>query len=408
MKITFVGDIMCKKEIIHGYAENNKLDFTSMFSNTKTLFNKSDLVFGNMETPITIDREKYTKEQYVFNSPIEFAKAVKDCGIDVVSTANNHCLDAGISGIKTTIQCLDRLGLPHTGTRFDINEKNYLIFELNGTRIGFMAYTYGTNAFNNYIYLKGSERWMVNLFQNQELSSYLDRIAWKHRSNKICNIYNRIIDKVKGPLSQRIENNRSSKLSLLQNIETIKKTENVDVLIMCMHAGGQYNPHVTKPTIKLVNWLLQNGVDWVIGSHEHVVHGCDLSNIDANKLAIYSLGNFSSVAGVYAEPMDKYSEYSIAFHVYFDNNIEKITYSILKSIEKENKKIEVIPIYNLYEELNDDNKRMLLNDLKVISLKFSGISEITIQEEYCIYTNRATTLPEKSVHTDFSADGSFV
>ncbi len=115
IKCTFLGDIMCTEEIIQAFKKENGYNFDAIFDSTKSLFEKSDFIMGNLETPISIDNKKLTNEKYRFNSPFEFAEAVKKAGIDAVATANNHCLDRGIEGIKSTQKSLDKIGLIHTG-----------------------------------------------------------------------------------------------------------------------------------------------------------------------------------------------------------------------------------------------------------------------------------------------------
>lgn len=157
---------------------------------------------------------------------------------------------------------------------------------------------------------------------------------------------------------------------------------------MYMHAGGQYNSSATEYTVKLADYLIQNGVDIVAGSHEHVVHGGDFSKISSGKLVTYSLGNFDGIAGVYDKPFDKMAEYSIAWNIYFDElkkTIIKTTFSVLKTIECENKKVQTIPLYDLIAETAEaDEKKKLERDAVKIAEIFSGKLYDGIQKEYSI------------------------
>ena len=106
-------------------------------------------------------------------------------------------------------------------------------------------------------------------------------------------------------------------------------------------------------------------------------------------MTAYSLGNFDGITGVYANPMDKMSEYSVALNVYVDKNlvINKATFTILKSIEIENRKIQVVPVDLLIEEMEDESLiNELWNDMKKIAYKFCGmnIEKTGIQREYQI------------------------
>ena len=54
-KISFVVDIMCKKEICQAARVGNGYDFSSCFRGVKGLLSGADLVIGNLETPISKD-----------------------------------------------------------------------------------------------------------------------------------------------------------------------------------------------------------------------------------------------------------------------------------------------------------------------------------------------------------------
>ena len=122
-----------------------------------------------------------------------------------------------------------------------------------------------------------------------------------------------------------------------------------------MHAGGQYNKYALDKTKKLAEFLMEKGVNIVAGTHEHVVHGGNVEQITNNRIATYSLGNFTGLAGVHLAPVDKFAQYSIAWHVYISKTeksikIVKTTYIILKTIADHQKEygIKTVPLYDLY------------------------------------------------------------
>ncbi len=102
--------------------------------------------FGNLETTFAgIDRG-YSGYP-TFNSPASLGEALKNIGVDVLSTANNHCLDKGFSGLESTLSELDNMGISHTGTSRTEEEQNtVLVKEVNGIKIAFLSFTYGTNG----------------------------------------------------------------------------------------------------------------------------------------------------------------------------------------------------------------------------------------------------------------------
>ena len=391
VKITFVGDIMCQKQLLPIYQTTQGYDFNEIFEGTKEFFGESDLVIGNLETPISKEPSEYTTQKYNFSSPYEFAEAVYESGIKCVATANNHCLDRGIGGLDRTIQYLDEIGILHTGTYKSEKEKKPLIIEAKDMKIGVLSYTYGTNAFSNHNYLNRKNKYKVNLFQNQELSNPITRFCYHHR-NIVTRVYNKLMriifrEKVDCQVYERKENDLLCKRRLLKEIKQIKEA-GAEIIVMCMHAGGQYNKEPLKSTKKLSRFLLKHGVNIIAGSHEHVVHDGEFDEINENKISTYSLGNYCTVYGLYEEPYDEMANYSIAWNVYVDNEnskINKTTFSVLKTVETERKGIQTVLLYDLINKEKDEEKRKnLIEDMKKIAYKFAKIEYKEIQKEYQI------------------------
>lgn len=393
IKLTFLGDIMCKSELMEAFRTDGGFDFSELFSGMKDYFSKSDYVCGNLETPISYDNSDLIYEKYRFNSPYQFAEAAHESGIDFVATANNHCLNNGTKGISSTIKSLNKIGFAHTGV-FDKKQTEPLVVEVDGIKLGFLAYTYGTNAFADHNYLKRNEKYMVNLFQNQELSNRFERYIYYRQNKRGFRRAYKLLAKIcperyNVPVYERRENDFFKKKKCARDIKTIR--EGGDIVIMYMHIGGQYNAEANAYTKHTTDWLLKQGVNIVVGSHEHVVHGGVFDRIDKNRIATYSLGNFDGISGVYDEPMDKMSEYSVAWNVFVEKNaggakIVKSTFSVLKTIETQNKRIKVVPCYDLYNMLSsDEEKKKLLDDVRVIAERFLGkeiVENFTIKEEF--------------------------
>lgn len=161
---------------------------------------------------------------------------------------------------------------------------------------------------------------------------------------------------------------------------------------MCAHMGGQYNTNAKKETKDLVDRIISFGVNAVIGNHEHLINESNLSGLKNNIIKIYSLGNFSGLAGVLKPPYDKMAEYSIVFNIYLSKEeskvgVNKCTFSIVKIIKIDEGKIKTVLLYDLINRCNDKNyKKKLINDnLKIYNLFLnSNESAIELKEEYCI------------------------
>ena len=74
--------------------ETKEYDFTSVFANISKYITKADVAIGNLETTFAGKDRGYTGYP-TFNSPSALGVALKNIGIDVLSTANNHSLDKG-------------------------------------------------------------------------------------------------------------------------------------------------------------------------------------------------------------------------------------------------------------------------------------------------------------------------
>lgn len=79
-KISFIGDLMCLKEQNeainkHGFCQ--KL-YDDIFKHVKSIFTDTDLLIGNLETPIS--SSPLSDEAICFNTPLEFVKACKSMG----------------------------------------------------------------------------------------------------------------------------------------------------------------------------------------------------------------------------------------------------------------------------------------------------------------------------------------
>lgn len=402
IKITCLGDIMCQGPCIEAYKAESGYDFRSVFEEMKEYFAGSDLIVGNLETPVTDDYSDLTREQYCFSSPVEFAKAAYDAGITCVSTANNHCMDRGRKGISTTIRCLDNIGFSHTGIfeKGGRDEKReHTLIAAGGVTIGFMAYTYGTNAFSNHQYLKKRDAYCVNLFQKQELPDPFSRFCFRHRKQipqVFKTIYGRLNPRQASlPVFEKRYPSKARETYLLEDIRTMKEKK-PDIILMYMHSGGQYNENPNEYTRYLGELLVKQGVQVIIGNHEHVVHGCDTSRVEDNRFTAWCLGNFCGLNGVAKPPFDKMSEYSVACNLYIgkeDKKIHKVTYCVLKSVlYRDTQGNCTVPVPLLIKrEADPAKRRQLINDMMTVAAVFSGSMPkgAEIKDEYILWESEA-------------------
>jgi poly-gamma-glutamate synthesis protein (capsule biosynthesis protein) len=255
IKIAAVGDIlMWASQIRAARTTRGIYSFDYMFKEVATLLKGADLTIGNLETTFSGREVYYQRNNRViggpaFNCPDELAGTLKSSGFDVLTTANNHCLDRGMAGLKRTIEILDRAEIYHTGTfRSNEESKSKLIINIKGVKIGIIACTYGTNGYA----LPEQEKWAVNYIND----------------NILAKVY-----------------------------EMKKET---DLVIVCMHAGIEFTSEVSNFQRYWSQKIFEHGADIILGVHPHVIQPMsfkrvkDLHGLEKDRFIVYSLGNFIS------------------------------------------------------------------------------------------------------------------
>lgn len=303
VKIRFTGDLLCSPRMTELAGGN----YDEIFVRAGAL-KECDYLVGNIETPVAGEELRYTYERYRFNTPTEFVRSMKKSGFNLLTLANNHCMDRGEQGILNTLENCAAEGMETIGI-YAAREDRDRVFvkEMKGIRVAFVNYTYGTNAFAHGIFLE--HPYMVNLFQpeetlkgsihllesNEEIGSNVKRI-YKERSEEYEDV-----------------------LPFLAQLEAdIKRAkEEADFVVMIMHSGGQYNLEVDPYTEYLAARIQEFGADIIVGHHPHILQKCENKG---GYLTIYSLGNLLN------DPVKKVGDAVFMDHDYsavFDLTLEK-------------------------------------------------------------------------------------
>ena len=244
------GDIMCHNTNFQdAYNSSTKsYDFSYYFTDIKQYLQEADITVGNLETTLAGAKRGYSGYP-TFNTPEILAKNLKAAGFNLVTTANNHCMDKGYSGIESTIDFLDKADLAHTGTfKSKKDQETVLIKNVKGVNIAFLSFTYGTNG----IPIPKDKSYAVNLIDKNLIKSQIE----------------------------------------------LAKNENPDLICVSMHWGIEYQTKANKEQEKLADFLFENGVDIILGNHSHVPQQMEKRTIKLDDgttkdgFVIYSLGNF--------------------------------------------------------------------------------------------------------------------
>lgn len=378
---------MCDQHMKFNCVDNSSL----YFEKCKCLFQEYDQIIANLETPVCSSNDNVSGEAFCFNMPIQFLQEIKKSGIEVLLTANNHCLDQGIKGLRETILNLNKLELKHVGTHLK-KEDSFIVVQNDEMKIGLINFTYGTNAFSNHNYLDKDNYYMVDLLQKQELSNRLDKILYSNNSLPFAILKKlfRIL-RIKQQHLPVYERRTADKEQIKWLKETIRKCKReADLAIACFHVGGQYNREPSDYTKYITKIAIEEGVDIVVDNHEHVIHPIEkLMNVPV----FYSLGNFLSSTGILRQPFDRFCNYSISANITLDTSnkkIKKVTFSIFKVIQTEREFLQVIPAHELYKDLNENDKNLLLSDVKsILELIYKcKMDKVIIQKEYPIMVEK--------------------
>lgn len=317
IRISAVGDILCENSILEDAYDKGtqNYDFMSMFKNMSTFFANSDITVGTMETNYTDNKYSGYGQR---NSPISFAEALKNIGIDLVSISTNHSLDYGIEGLQETKRALEGIGYDVVGD--NLGESRVKIKTIKNTKIAFLSYTYG---FEN---------------QNSKTKEELDS----------ANIYNSEIAK--------------------KDLEYAK--ENADYSIIIMHWGDAYSTKPNKEQQNIAKFLVENGADMILGNHASAVQKMEVmqSPEGKNVLVAYSLGNYIS-----GETMD-ISKIELVLNIELRKSGE--TGEVVLS------KVDYTPIYVLDRGTKAENRYELIDMKGTAKAYAEGNKKIVNKETY--------------------------
>lgn len=401
MKISIIGDIMCELTTLKSAKTRKGYDFNPTFSMVKDLFSEADFVIGNLEAPLAGKGAEYTKSFYVFNAPDELADAIKNAGIDLVSTANNHSFDRGMPGLIRTLAVLDEKEILHTGTTApgDVRQEA-CYFEVDGVKFAVIAYTYGTNYESDAedwrnVLCEGEYEGTVNLLKPQTANTYLPGV-WRGE-DAIDKIFKKIVPDeekrgwIKIFLGKEAQYPRADDRLDLDEVtpymnqlksDIEKAKENADIVIAYPHVGGQFNQKPGAMSRYVLDTCIEAGADAVIAGHSHCVQ---MAEYKAEKPCFYSLGNFSMSPISSLMLKEVLPAYNLCVHLYIeDKKIVKTTFSILKIVEKRGKLMKSYPVDKLYKDLKSKKQRLALEkDVKYILETVKGVADDQIiKKEY--------------------------
>lgn len=378
LKISFGGDLMClqaqNEAVMRKYG---RYDYTEALSGLKSLFDESDYVVANLETPLS--EAKLSSEQICFNTPATFAEAIKESGVNFLQTCNNHCLDRGVEGLIQTLDALDKYELDHSGTyRSQAESDKVFCQRICGVKVAFVCCTFGTNSEHNGQLLSTDEIWRVDLLKKQ---------------NKLSRVASRVTD---APIiTSMIPDNVS--IAAIKNSANVPYVERIrekieqakreaDIVILLPHIGGQYNPAPGAWSKWTVDWMSRLNPDVIVAGHPHVPLRTEKVN---GVFTAWSLGNLSFTPGVGYYLPNVLADYGVILHTWWDVTTMKlanVSFNLIKNVVGEDGIARVRPVYELWQECtNAIEKDCLAIENEALVNRLRGeCKNVEMKEEYNI------------------------
>lgn len=267
VSLVAVGDISYSRGVERIVRKQNDINYP--FLKIQDYLKSADLVFGNLETPITQGSEIPDFEM-IFRSNPGTEQALKQAGFSILSLANNHTPNFGEKGLKDTFVYLENTGIKYVGAGQNEQEAYQPVYiEKKGIKFAFLAYN-----------------------DTDVVSAYYEATA--NRAGTAFMRIDKMAEAVKGA------------------------KQKADFVIVSVHSGTEYADKPNNSQINFAHTAVDAGADLVIGHHPHVVQTMEKYK---GKYIFYSLGNF-----VFDQPQSQATKEGLAIKIYFTKDrIKKIS-----------------------------------------------------------------------------------
>jgi poly-gamma-glutamate capsule biosynthesis protein CapA/YwtB (metallophosphatase superfamily) len=225
-------------------------EVTHLFDGVHEEFTRADLVFVNLEEPITSSHTmtrsksqasvKAGRDYILHASNPAIPGIMKDAGVGLVGLANNHMMDYTTVGLSDTLKLLHSIQLPVVGAGLEADAHRAFILKAHGIRVAFLAFT--------------------------------DVVPTGYEATP-----GRL-----GTASCKDED------VLVQAIKRAR--EQADFVVLMIHWGGQGGHLITARQHQLARIAAEAGCAVVVGMHPHVLQGIEYVGAVP---VFYSIGNFA-------------------------------------------------------------------------------------------------------------------
>ena len=255
------GDIILHSTVLDGAKTGDgNYDFSAFFTQATNYFKAADLATANLEVTLGGTESGAFSGYPAFNAPDSVLDTIKNSGLNFLTTANNHCYDTGLFGLKRTVQQLRAKNIDFIGTKESDADPTYIIKDVNGVKIGMVAYTYenssgaGQKSINGNI-VKAEANSLINSFSYDRINAFYTEA---------------------------------------QSVVKDMKQQGADAVVFYMHWGEEYQLNANTWQKTIAQKLCNIGVDVIVGGHPHVVQPIELIHSEDSQnttVCLYSMGN---------------------------------------------------------------------------------------------------------------------
>lgn len=266
--IRMTGDLMCRRLQQKAAKDSNgNYDFENCFYFVNELLKNADFSIGNLETSISPSAPLQSEVLFMnntanFNAPEEYLYALRNASFDALNNAQNHIYDTGLRGIFETLDMQNKYQFMHLGAYASEYDKRYLMVEINGIKVAFLAY--------------------FDVARQQMKKANFTKLGREVMTNTF---------------SSGVGGNKQ----VVADVENAK-SEGAEFIIAFCHWGKEYSNEISKRQGEFASMVANAGVDYMFGAHPHCLQPYDIivTNDGREVPVFYSAGNFISDMNIQA------------------------------------------------------------------------------------------------------------
>lgn len=216
-----VGDIMLSRNVADAMLKAK--DYYLPYRGMETVLKSTTFNFGNLESPFSSTcKSTVGGHSLIFAADCQSVEGLREYNFSILNLANNHALDQGLPGLKTTMSKIfedPNVAISYTGVGENLEEAwKPAIVERNGIKICFVGASYASINDSG----KTTNNYVARIEDLDNLKAAIER------SKLIC-----------------------------------------DFSVVTMHAGTEYTRTPNKAQTTFAHAAIDYGADIVIGAHPH-------------------------------------------------------------------------------------------------------------------------------------------